>query len=65
VVRIFRVAAVARIGVMQALNRHIERVFKANPKEHHCGRRKLAWDRRLRPVQASLGQQRWLDRHRR
>jgi hypothetical protein len=35
----------ARIGVMRALNRHVERVFNANRKDHHWGRRKLARDR--------------------
>jgi hypothetical protein len=35
----------ARIGVMRALNRHVERVFNTNRKEHHWGRRKLARDR--------------------
>ncbi len=35
----------ARIGVMQALNRHVERVFDPTRKEHHWGRRKLARDR--------------------
>ena len=34
----------ARIGVMRALNRHVERVFTSR-KEHHWGRRKLARDR--------------------
>ena len=36
----------ARIGVMRALNRHVERVFNPNRKDHHWGRRKLARDRR-------------------
>ena len=35
----------ARIGVMKALNRHIERVFNPARKDHHWGRRKLARDR--------------------
>jgi hypothetical protein len=35
----------ARIGIARALNRHIERVFNANRKDHHWGRRKLARDR--------------------
>jgi hypothetical protein len=34
----------ARIGVMRALNRHVERVFNPDHKEHHWGRRKLARD---------------------
>jgi hypothetical protein len=35
----------ARIGVMRALNRHVERVFNTSRKEHHWGRRKLARNR--------------------
>jgi hypothetical protein len=31
----------ARIGVMRALNRHVERVFNPERKDHHWGRRKL------------------------
>jgi hypothetical protein len=34
----------ARIGVMRALNRHVERVFNPDRKEHHWGRRKLKRD---------------------
>ena len=34
-----------RIGVMRALNRHVERVFNPDRKGHHWGRRKLARDR--------------------
>jgi hypothetical protein len=34
----------ARIG-MRALNRHIERVFNPDRKDHHWGRRKLKRDR--------------------
>jgi hypothetical protein len=34
----------ARIGVMP-LNRHVERVFNPDSKDHHWGRRKLARDR--------------------
>jgi hypothetical protein len=34
----------ARIGMMRALNRHVERVFNPSPKDHHWGRRKLARD---------------------
>jgi hypothetical protein len=34
----------ARIGVMQALNRNVERVFTSR-KEHHWGKRKLARSR--------------------
>ena len=32
----------ARIGVMRALNRHVERVFDPSRKEKHWGQRKLA-----------------------
>jgi len=35
----------ARIGVMKALNRHVERAFNSDRKDHHWGRRKLARDR--------------------
>ncbi|SHG69413.1 hypothetical protein [Bradyrhizobium erythrophlei] len=35
----------ARIGVMRALNRQVERVFDPARKEKHWGRRKLARDR--------------------
>jgi hypothetical protein len=35
----------ARIGIMRALNRHVERVFDTSRKEKHWGRRKLARDR--------------------
>ena len=35
----------ARIGIMRALNRHIERVFDPSRKDHHWGKRKLARDR--------------------
>jgi hypothetical protein len=35
----------ARIGVMRALNRHVEPVFNPARKDHHWGRRKLARDR--------------------
>ncbi|HTB04133.1 MAG TPA: hypothetical protein VK804_27010 [Bradyrhizobium sp.] len=35
----------ARIGVMRALNRHVQRVFNSDRKETHWGRRKLARDR--------------------
>jgi hypothetical protein len=34
----------ARIGVMRALNRHVERVFNPSRKEKHWGPRKLARD---------------------
>jgi hypothetical protein len=34
----------ARIGVMRALNRHVERVFRTDRKETHWGKRKLARD---------------------
>ncbi|THD70057.1 MAG: hypothetical protein E7813_09480 [Bradyrhizobium sp.] len=35
----------ARIGMMRALHRHVERVFAPSRKDHHWGRRKLARDR--------------------
>jgi hypothetical protein len=35
----------ARIGVMRALNRHVERVFNPDRKDHHWGRRRLVRDR--------------------
>jgi hypothetical protein len=35
----------ARIGVMRALNRLVERVFNSDRKGHHWGRQKLARDR--------------------
>jgi hypothetical protein len=35
-------AMMARIGVMRALNRHVERVFDPSRKDHHWARRKLA-----------------------
>jgi hypothetical protein len=34
----------ARIGVMRALNRHVERVFSPDRRDHHWGRRKLKRD---------------------
>ena len=34
----------ARIGVMRALNRHVERKFNPDRKEKHWGKRKLARD---------------------
>jgi hypothetical protein len=34
----------ARIAVMKALNRHVERVFNPNRKDHHGGKRKLKRD---------------------
>jgi hypothetical protein len=38
-------ATFARIGVMRALNRHVERVFDPMRKETHWGRRKSARER--------------------
>jgi hypothetical protein len=35
----------ARIGIMRALNRHVERVFNTDRKDRHWGKRKLARDR--------------------
>ena len=34
----------ARIGVMRALNRHVERVFNPDRKDPHWGKRKLKRD---------------------
>ncbi len=34
----------ARIGVMRALNRHVERVFNPDRKDKHWGKRKLKRD---------------------
>ena len=34
----------ARIGIMRALNRKVQRVFNPNRKEHHWGKRKLKRD---------------------
>ena len=34
----------ARIGVMRALNRHVERVFNPERKDTHWGKRKLKRD---------------------
>ena len=34
----------ARMGVMKAMNRHVERVFNPDRKEHHWGKRKLKRD---------------------
>ena len=34
----------ARIGVMRALNRHVERIFDPDRKSHHWGKRKLKRD---------------------
>ena len=34
----------ARIGVMQALNRHVVREFNPDRKDHHWGKRKLKRD---------------------
>jgi hypothetical protein len=35
-------AMFARIGIMRALNRHVERVFNPERKDHHWGKRRLA-----------------------
>ena len=37
-------AMLARIGVVKALNRHVERVFNPDAKERHWGKRKLKRD---------------------
>jgi hypothetical protein len=34
----------ARIGIMRALNRHVERVFDPSRKDHHWGKQKLKRD---------------------
>jgi hypothetical protein len=34
----------ARIGMLRALNRNVERVFNPNRKDTHCGKRKLKRD---------------------
>ena len=34
-------AMLARIGVMRALNRNVERAFNPDAKKHHWGKRKL------------------------
>jgi len=34
----------ARIGIIRALNRHVDRVFDPSRKDKHWGRRKLARD---------------------
>jgi hypothetical protein len=34
----------ARVGVMRALNRHVERVFNPSRKDHHWERRELKRD---------------------
>ena len=34
----------ARIGIMRALNRRVERVFNSDRKPHHWGKRKLKRD---------------------
>ena len=34
-------AMFARIGMMRALNRGVERVFNSDRKDHHWGKRKL------------------------
>jgi hypothetical protein len=40
-----RPTMLARIGVMRALNRHVEPVFDPSRKDKHWGRRKLARER--------------------
>jgi hypothetical protein len=35
----------AHIGMLRALNRHVERLFDPNRKDPHWGRRKLARER--------------------
>jgi hypothetical protein len=43
----------ARIGVMRALNRHVERVFDSTRKTTHWGKRKLARDREVGEITQS------------
>ena len=43
----------ARIGIIRALNRHVERVFDPTRKEPHWGRRKLTRDRKLSLTRSS------------
>ena len=38
------VTVVARIGMLRALNRHVEQVFNSSRKATHWGKRKLKWD---------------------
>ena len=38
------VTVVARIGMLRALNRHVERVFDPSPKDTQWGKRKLKRD---------------------
>jgi hypothetical protein len=40
-----RATMFARIGIMRALNGHVEREFDPSRKEKHWGRRKLVRDR--------------------
>jgi hypothetical protein len=40
----------ARIGIMRALNRHVERVFNPDRKDTHWGKRKLKRDERKAKV---------------
>ena len=37
-------AMFARIGIMRAINRHVERVFNPDRKDSHWGKRKLKRD---------------------
>jgi hypothetical protein len=57
-------AMLARIGVVKALNRHVERVFNTDAKERHLGKRKLKRDQssrelvtgpELKPGRAEIG----------
>ncbi len=43
----------ARIGIIRALNRHVECVFDPTRKEPHWGHRKLARDRKLSLTRSS------------
>jgi hypothetical protein len=52
----------ARIGVMRALNRHVERVFNPERKDHHWGKWKLARGTKHRLVPTFLPSARELTR---
>lgn len=47
----------ARIGIMRAINRHVERVFDPSRKDKHWGRRKLARDQSKVNLREPLGQE--------
>jgi hypothetical protein len=45
----------ARIGIMNALNRHVVRVFNPDAKEHHWGKRKLKLDQQRAATRGNHG----------